>query len=119
METELMRMPKLADKDLENGLLALIDYLVEIRSQVGKSPSGSKPFGRNPKTLLSIIDTSLLRCYLETNDSFVSSLIRLNNCHLEESEKILKNYKKYNELIILYQTKGKFSSPKKEPNKLF
>lgn len=36
----------------------------------------------------------------------MSSLIRLNNCHLEESEKILKSYKKYNELIILYQTKG-------------
>lgn len=106
MESELLKMPKLADKDLENGLLALIDYLVEVRSQVGKSQSGSKPFGRNQKTLLSIIDTTLLKCYLETNDSFVSSLIRLNNCHLEESEKILKNYKKFNELIILYQTKG-------------
>lgn len=108
MEAELMRMKKLTDKDLENGLLALIDYLVEIRSLVGKALPGAKPFGRNPKTLLSIIDTTLLKCYLETNDSFVSSLIRLNNCHLEESEKILKNYKKFNELIILYQTKGMF-----------
>lgn len=56
--------------------------------------------------MLSIIDTTLLKCYLETNDSFVASLIRLNNCHLEESEKILKSYKKFGELIILYQTKG-------------
>lgn len=69
MESELMRLPKLADRDLENGLLALIDYLVEIRSQVGKSQVDSKPFGRNPKTLLSVIDTTLLKCYLETNDS--------------------------------------------------
>lgn len=107
VESELMReIPTLADKDLENGLLALIDYLVEIRSQVGKLQGNSKAFGRNPKVLLSIIDTTLLKCYLETNDSFVSSLIRLNNCHLEESEKILKQYKKYSELIILYQTKG-------------
>lgn len=107
VETELMReIPKLADKDLENGLLALIDYLVEIRSQVGKLQGNAKAFGRNPKVLLSIIDTTLLKCYLETNDSFVSSLIRLNNCHLEESEKILISYKKYSELIILYQTKG-------------
>lgn len=109
--SELMReLPKLADKDLENGLLALIDYLVEIRQQINynhdKMQSNAKPFGRNPKTLLSIIDTTLLKCYLETNDSFVASLIRLNNCHLEESEKILKSYKKYGELIILYQTKG-------------
>jgi hypothetical protein len=106
-EAELMReMPKLNDKDLENGLLALIDYLVEIRSQINKLQGNAKAFGRNPKTLLSIIDTTLLKCYLETNDSFVSSLIRLNNCHLEESEKILKSYKKFGELIILYQTKG-------------
>lgn len=110
-QSELMReMPKLADKDLENGLMALIDYLVEIRQQINynheKIQSNVKSFGRNPKTLLSIIDTTLLKCYLETNDSFVASLIRLNNCHLEESEKILKSYKKYGELIILYQTKS-------------
>lgn len=110
-QAELMReMPKLADKDLENGLMALIDYLVEIRQQINynhdKVQSNAKSFGRHPKTLLSVIDTTLLKCYLETNDSFVASLIRLNNCHLEESEKILKSYKKYGELIILYQTKG-------------
>jgi Vam6/Vps39-like protein vacuolar protein sorting-associated protein 39 len=110
-QSEMKRdVPKLADKDLENGLMALIDYLVEIRQQINynhdKAQSNAKSFGRNPKTLLSIIDTTLLKCYLETNDSFVSSLIRLNNCHLEESEKILKSYKKYGELIILYQIKG-------------
>jgi Vam6/Vps39-like protein vacuolar protein sorting-associated protein 39 len=110
-QSEMKRdVPKLADKDLENGLMALIDYLVEIRQQINynhdKAQSNTKSFGRNPKTLLSIIDTTLLKCYLETNDSFVSSLIRLNNCHLEESEKILKSYKKYGELIILYQIKG-------------
>jgi Vam6/Vps39-like protein vacuolar protein sorting-associated protein 39 len=105
-QTELLReISKLADKDLENGLMALIDYLVEIRQQI-KVQSNAKSFGRNQKTLLSIIDTTLLKCYLETNDSFVASLIRLNNCHLEESEKILKSYRKYGELIILYQTKG-------------
>lgn len=114
-QNEMMReMPKmiakLVDKDLENGLMALIDYLVEVRQQINynqdKNLSSAKTFGRNPKTLLSIIDTTLLKCYLETNDSFVASLLRLNNCHLEESEKILKSYKKFNELIILYQTKG-------------
>lgn len=115
-QSELMRdMPKLADKDLENGLIALGEYLVEIRHELQKVAatynqeklhSNAKSFGRNPKTLLSIIDTTLLKVYLETNDSFVPSLIRLNNCHLEESEKILRSYKKFGELIILFQVKG-------------
>lgn len=42
----------------------------------------------------------------QTNDSLVASVIRMNHCHLEESEKTLQQYEKYGELIILYQTKG-------------
>lgn len=36
----------------------------------------------------------------------VAPLLRLNHCHLQETEKILKKMGKHNELIILYQTKG-------------
>lgn len=97
----LSSLPKLADKDLENAYVALIDYLVEIRYRKDKNKDK-----KDASTLYSIIDTTLLKCYLETNDSLVASLIRLNNCHLEESERILKSYRKYGELIILYQTKG-------------
>ena len=43
---------------------------------------------------------------MQTNDALVSSLIRLNYCHLGETERTLKKYGKHNELIILYQTKG-------------
>lgn len=43
----------------------------------------------------------------QTNDSLVASVIRRNYCHLEQSEKILRQYQKYSELIILYETKGK------------
>lgn len=102
-------LPKLEDRDLEHGLLALIDYLVEVRHNLKKELHGtieSKPFGKNLTPLLSIIDTTLLKCYLQTNDSFVAPLLRLNYCHLEESEKTLRQYQKYGELIILYQTKG-------------
>lgn len=35
----------------------------------------------------------------------MAPLLRLNHCHLEESEKLLKKYQKHRELIILYQTK--------------
>lgn len=102
-------LPKLEDRDLENGLLALIDYLVEVRQNLKKELHGtneSKSFGKNLTPLLSIIDTTLLKCYLQTNDSLVASLIRLNYCHAEESEKILRQHEKYGELIILYQVKG-------------
>lgn len=102
-------LPKLEDRDLENGLLALIDYLVEVRHNLKKEMRGtsdSKSFGKNLTPLLSIIDTTLLKCYLQTNDSFVAPLLRLNYCHSEESEKTLRQYQKYGELIILYQTKG-------------
>lgn len=94
-------LPKLEDRDLENGLLALIDYLVEVRQNLKK-----ESHGKNLTPLLSIIDTTLLKCYLQTNDSLVAPLLRLNNCHAEESEKTLRQYQKYGELIILYQTKG-------------
>jgi len=36
----------------------------------------------------------------------VAPLLRLNHCHLGETEKTLKKHQKYSELIILYQTKG-------------
>lgn len=42
----------------------------------------------------------------QTNDALVAPLLRLNHCHLAESEKTLLQHQKYTELIILYQTKG-------------
>lgn len=42
----------------------------------------------------------------QTNDLLVAPVIRMNHCHLEESEKTLQQYEKYDDLIILYQTKG-------------
>lgn len=94
--------------DLENGLLALISYLTHMRynykTEMKKQLSASETQRIN--TLLSIIDTTLLKCYLQTNDSLVAPLLRLNNCVLDESERTLIKYQKFGELIILYQTKG-------------
>ncbi|XP_055613436.1 vam6/Vps39-like protein [Uranotaenia lowii] len=102
--------PELDEKDLENGILALIDYLTEIRYSlrqdlVNKTDSKVSS-GKNISALLSIIDTTLLKCYLQTSDSMVASVLRMNYCYLEESERVLKKHDKYVELIILYQTKG-------------
>ena len=45
---------------------------------------------------------------LQTNDALVAPLLRLkdNNCHVEESERVLKKKEKFSELIILYERKG-------------
>jgi hypothetical protein len=59
----MSNLPKLSDKDLENGYLALIDYLVEIRYSQDKNKDK-----KESATLLSIIDTTLLKCYLEVRD---------------------------------------------------
>ena len=57
---------------------------------------------------MQILDTTLLKCYLKTNDALVAPLLRLpeNQCHLEESERALKRCQKWSELIIFYNTRG-------------
>lgn len=105
----------LKDKDLEVGLLALIEYLTEVRHKLqAETQANVNARGNlNDKTvvskqtqqLLQIVDTTLLKCYLQTNDALVAPLLRLNYCHLLETERTLKKHGKHNELIILYQTK--------------
>ncbi|XP_053207667.1 vam6/Vps39-like protein isoform X2 [Panonychus citri] len=134
--------PVFKGADIEAGIFALIDYLLEVRkklqklseesetississytnnvnksnnqsancesSSVNSSPS-FKQYLKSRDKLLEIVDTTLLKCYLQTNDGLVSSLVRLpdNHCHLQESETWLKRYHKYGDLIIFYQTRG-------------
>ncbi|BFF89286.1 vam6/Vps39-like protein [Drosophila madeirensis] len=96
--------PQLEDGDLENAYLALIEFLALARQREVVKLRDTKS---SSKSLLEIIDTTLLKCYLQTNDSLVAPLLRLNQCHLEESEKTLKKHNKISELSILYQMKGK------------
>ncbi|XP_017845432.1 vam6/Vps39-like protein [Drosophila busckii] len=97
-------VPRLEDHDLENAYLALIEFLAQARQREVVKLLDTKS---SSKSLLEIIDTTLLKCYLQTNDALVGPLLRLNKCHLEESEKMLKKYNKLSELIILYDGKGK------------
>ncbi|KOC60066.1 Vam6/Vps39-like protein [Habropoda laboriosa] len=114
-------LPKLQDHDLEKGLRALIGFLTAVRH---KLISDTKPKDKDnakeksvvegeknmtavaTEQLLKIIDTTLLKCYLQTTDALVAPLLRLNHCHLAEAEKTLLMHQKYSELIILYETKG-------------
>ncbi|CAB3255745.1 unnamed protein product [Arctia plantaginis] len=111
---EKVEANKLKGKDLESALNALIEYLVKLRANILKAsekPASSQTdtgngSQRNVTQQLELIDTTLLKCYLQTNDAFVAPLLRLNNCRLEEAEKTLLHHGKYSELIILYQMKG-------------
>lgn len=62
-------LPKLVDKDLELGLLALIDYLTEVRYNLQKELHSTdlKSQQNNTNRLLMIIDTTLLKCYLQVS----------------------------------------------------
>lgn len=95
----------LAGKELEEGLTALIEYLTQMRFKYALEAQKNINTTANMNNV-QIIDTTLLKCYLQTNDALVAPLLRSNNCHLAEAERTLKKYKKNNELIILYQTKG-------------
>lgn len=62
-------LPILDGKDLEMALLALIEYLTEVRFNLLRQIQNaeSKPSSKNSNYLLSIIDTTLLKCYLQVN----------------------------------------------------
>lgn len=56
-------LPVLDGKDLEMALLALIEYLTEVRFNLLRQMQNSETKPSN--YLLSIIDTTLLKCYLQ------------------------------------------------------
>uniref|UniRef100_T1IQM8 CNH domain-containing protein n=1 Tax=Strigamia maritima TaxID=126957 RepID=T1IQM8_STRMM len=106
------KLPELTGTHLENGLMALISYLTEVRhglmKHLNKTSPEYAPLVEGSTTVISktklhqIIDTTL------TNDALVGSLLRLpdNNCHVEETERALKQHQKYNDLITLYRCKA-------------
>ncbi|ORX99906.1 hypothetical protein K493DRAFT_335529 [Basidiobolus meristosporus CBS 931.73] len=57
--------------------------------------------------LAQLIDTTLLKAYLNSNDALVGPLLRVSNhCNVAESETLLLQHKKYRELVDLYRGKG-------------
>lgn len=68
-----------------------VNWLFQVRRGLTKAKSG----------LLSIIDTTLLKCYLQTNDAMVAPLLRLNMVHFNEAERVLKKYDKVSTPSVL------------------
>jgi len=97
-------------------LMALSNYLEKKRTQVvgalKKDDKGPDPDAQQvpwPETVSvpQIIDTVLLKSYLLTNPTLVSSLMKLPNyCHVKECESILIGARKYTDLILLYRSRG-------------
>lgn len=116
-------LPTLSGADLEKALQALVHFLLEIRHQLvgsdsdkgeksevlcdNKYPSAATSIkSRHEK--LQIIDTTLLKCYLQTNDTLVKSLLRMRDSRVSvvEGERVLRHAHKYPELVLLLQTRG-------------
>lgn len=103
-------------KELEDGVAGLIDYLQYKRSEFLKTDDlnlllepliDGRPVIKKKISLLEIIDTTLLKCYLISKENLVQFFLRRdpNFLHLEESERLLNQHNKINELIILYEKK--------------
>lgn len=53
-----------------------------------------------------IVDTCLLKTFLATNESLVGSLVRVaNHCNIEETEQLLIEFRKFQELLDFYYSK--------------
>ncbi|KAG1658440.1 Vam6/Vps39-like protein [Nymphon striatum] len=76
-------LPELKGIELENGLLALVEYLIEVRHSLMSDLSqnvhhstaiveGSSTIN-SKRQLLQIIDTTLIKCYLKVNEFLLSN----------------------------------------------
>ncbi|XGW02418.1 hypothetical protein V3C99_014448 [Haemonchus contortus] len=107
--------------DKKRALLALGNYLSAVRSDLSKQVdqctkdrhhSHSNLNSDHLKSLhisLQVVDTALLKCYLQTRPSLVDSLLRLHNnsCFFEDAETILLNEERLPSLFILYESRKK------------
>ncbi|KAI9478472.1 MAG: CNH domain-containing protein [Benjaminiella poitrasii] len=113
--------------NLHDAVTYLIRYLTDKRQKLarklnkgGNSPSGPASLASSSKQSETttddeedllyqamLVDTSLLKSYMMTNDALVGPLLRVqNHCNVEECENILMDKKKYKELVDLYNCKG-------------
>ncbi|CAF0790190.1 unnamed protein product [Brachionus calyciflorus] len=103
-------------KELEDAIAGLIDYLQFKRNEFLKLADkdflliplvDGRPVIKKKIQVLEIIDTTLLKCYLKSKENLVQFFLRRdpNFLHLDESERLLNQHNKLNELIILYEKK--------------
>lgn len=98
-----VEIPQLREAERETAIKALIEYLTQKRSDLFKLGEEGEPAEvQHRQALAEIIDTTLLKCYLQTNPALVGPLLRVaNRCNVAESEQLLKVAERYQELVML------------------
>ncbi|KAI8331468.1 CNH domain-containing protein [Blakeslea trispora] len=120
----------LTGSNLHDAITYLIRYLTDKRQKLARkmnnsshpaslassnkisslSEKSTSESSQNEEELLfqaTLVDTSLLKSYMMTNDALVGPLLRVqNHCDVKECENILKDKKKYKELVDLFNCKG-------------
>ncbi|KAL4237859.1 Vam6/Vps39-like protein [Mactra antiquata] len=109
------KIPTLHDPYLTKALSDLVEYLLKKQCEILKETE-FRPFTpimvtkrnntlKSKEQALSVIDTTLLKCYIKTNIACVTDiLLHPNNCvHYDAAEKALKQADCYLELILLYK----------------
>ncbi|KAI9246016.1 CNH domain-containing protein [Helicostylum pulchrum] len=104
--------------NLRDAVSYLIRYLTDKRQKLARRLNQSSTKAASDKSVsveeeddtlyqATLVDTSLLKSYMMTNDALVGPLLRVqNHCDVEECENILMDKKKYKELVDLYNCKG-------------
>ena len=97
---------------MEKALQALTKFLSHVRNSKDLIATGdaNAPFSAdysNVTDSATIVDTSLLKAYIKTNDPELSNFLKGKNfCHVKECDSVLQTYKKISELVLLYKSKG-------------
>ena len=110
-------LPELKGALVEKALQSLIKYLLALRPSI--ISHAESPLNNNNNVNLSIneyascnhlptiIDTSLLKAYIRTNDPELATFLKQPNyCHVKECEAVLLTFEKYSELVSLFKGKG-------------
>ncbi|XP_060583143.1 vam6/Vps39-like protein isoform X2 [Ruditapes philippinarum] len=109
------KVQSIHEKALDKALFELVEYLQTKREQIVKAEHFRPfvPIMKHKKNVtlksvdeaLSVIDTTLLKCYLQVNEAMIAQLLRMpgNKVQFEVAEKRLKAAENFAELIILYE----------------
>ncbi|XP_068220684.1 vam6/Vps39-like protein isoform X3 [Palaemon carinicauda] len=120
------RVPSLSSSETESAIQELIHFLLEMKRRYinrmidvdegsdcnithVSSSSGSGKAATSLKEKIQVIDTTLLRCYIETNNNtLVESLVRMpeTRVSLQEGERLLRKNEKFSELVYFYRSRG-------------
>ncbi|KAK7066121.1 Vam6/Vps39-like protein [Halocaridina rubra] len=120
------RVPPFTASEMETAIQELIHFLLEMKhryiNRVIDIDEGSdcnithinpsNGVGKAATTIkekIQVIDTTLLRCYIETNNNtLIESLVRMPDTRvsLQEGERLLRKNEKYSELVLFYRSRG-------------